>query len=639
MTNTLLTKVTSYGLNLVAEEIKNKATRYILIGSSSIDDKKLIQALEDNDVNNNLTYAMLSKNNWIGYEGNLLQKYYDSENFLTFDFEIPTNTVLNIFVYGFAILDITSGRKEVISITRSPSIFNKVKDISALFSIKMTFGQDEKDAEFRSNLHNSIFVKNDFLFLANGTNGTNIISSDDDLNSLNIGMMIKADGIPDNTVIIETSSTNANLNSKQVKISQNLTKDLVNEAVFLVKTFYRQSDFVTKAEFNSWQKSHNHNDLYYLKNERVVDSSSLNGKSDGEFATKNDLSEINKKLNNKIDRSGGNFLGSIFTKLKSDSEFRENEFTPLFLVKKLIEELKNFVQSDYDKSIDDKFHKIVGRKNFLETDNKENIVSAVNELRNALGTIVELNYQDKDLVKAVNHLIQLIGNNTTNDGQSLADNIKRLDNETAKLNTESTFTINPKIIQPKYDMKTASPNDIMTKQHTEYLLTRLRRSITIDLTNKPGNKAFPLVLNEYGERKRTDTVIYNEVQAALSNSLARIRIVGTGACGTKYMPELSVSHSTSGPEGFIKKVYMPSQSSAIIVYLRGGVKYYLELNGSDSDPILVENDYRLDGTANIILLEDWLGTQKLQAGNWLFNQTLSVTITNKTTPHFIYDKK
>ncbi len=59
MENALLTRMTEHGLTLMSNQIRSNTKRYILIGSSNYNDTDLLAALDDNDLNNNLTYADL----------------------------------------------------------------------------------------------------------------------------------------------------------------------------------------------------------------------------------------------------------------------------------------------------------------------------------------------------------------------------------------------------------------------------------------------------------------------------------------------------------------------------------------------------------------------------------------------------
>lgn len=637
MNNSLLTKVTDYGLSILSSEIKDRATRYTLIGSTNVEDQNLITALDSNDLNNDLTYEILSNNNWIGHEGNILQKYFDRNNFLTFDFELPTDTTLNIYVYGFALLDVSGNKKELISITRSPSIFNKVKNTTALFSIKLTFGQEDISSQFRDNIHDSMFIDYNYLCKGTGNNGSDIIDCDIDVSSSSIGTKLKGTGIPTETVIIDNNGTDLSLQRNQIRINRTLTEDINNSSIFIVDTVYQQSDFITKAEFNKWQQEHNHNSSYYLKNETVVNSLKLDGKDPAYYCTSIDLNKLKDELKTKVNKNGDYIFGSLLSKLDKSTNFRENEFVPLFHIKNLIEELREYIETDYNDILLEKINKIIGAINLLSTNTKTSIVEAINELHSDIGDVELINHSDKKIVDILNFLLSVIGNKSMSNGLDIIQNIEGILVEKADKNSESIFTKRPKIEDNITDLNRLDSSSILTYSEVLKLLSSIRRVVNIDLTSYPKNKTYPLILNESGERKYTNSIIYNETNINLDRSVFRLEVNGTGALGEKYAAFLKVSHSCRGVEAFVKKIYVPSQSSAVIVFIRGGSNYYVEMNGTDDDPILVDNTYTLKGTATIVNVEEWRGTNKIQAGNWIFNRSSEINIDKDTNPHLGFD--
>lgn len=630
MNNSLLTKVSNYGLTLMSDKIKNNISKYVLIGSTSSNDLDLISALDDNDVNNNLTYALLISRGWIGYEGEIKNKYYDSNNFLTIDISIPTEENLNIYVYGFGLVDNTDISKKLISITRSPSIFNKVKNTSGTFSIKMTFGQEDVNSQFRDNIHDSIFVNNDFIFLASGSINSNIIECNDNVSSYPIGTKIKGEGISDNTVIIDNSNTDNSLTNSQLRISKNLSKDILNSAVFEIETFYKQDDFVTRGELAKWQNEHNHNSQYYLIGETVANANKLGGKSSNFYATVDNIENILTQLKGKLDLDGGIIRGSLLSNLSKNSEFRENEFVPLFYINSLLDNLKNYVLSDYDKSIKNYLHKNLGSINNLNTFDKTSIVNSINEILSYLGNYKTINYTDKNFVSVINFLLSTIGNNNISNGKSIIENIEELILKKADTNNPQ-FTKVPTCSEAlNFDnmLDSQMPTILNIKQG----ISSIRKDIEIDLSSESTGMTFPLVLNESGYTKYTDTIIRNEKNTTL-NSTMNLQIKGNGSSNGLECAYLSISNSAYGIERFIKNIKMFSTSSVLVVWIRGGSKYFLTLNGTDQDPILCKTDYKLKNSASIVRPESWNSINKLQLGRWEYNNINQIDLDYSINPH------
>lgn len=630
MNNSLLTKVSTYGLTLMSDQIKNNISKYILIGSTNTNDVDLIAALEDNDVNNNLTYGVLASKGWIGYEGEIRNKYYDANNFLTIDISLPIEEDLNIYVYGFGLIDNTGSSKKIISITRSPSIFNKVKNTTSTFSIKMTFGQEDVNSQFRDNIHDSMFINTDFIFLATANQGSNIIECSENVSSYIIGTKLKGDGLQENTVIVDTFYTDNSLTVNQLKLSKPVTKNISNEAIFEVEVFYKQDDFVTRGELAKWQNEHNHNKQYYLKDETVQNSNKLGGKSSNFYATIENIEDILSQLKTKIGNEGGTVRGSLLSDLSKSSEFRENEFVPLFYITSLLENLKNYVTADYDKSIKEYLHKNLGSLNNLNTFDKSNIVSSINEILNYLGNYKTINYSDKNFVSVINFLLNSIGNSTTVNGKSLVENINELIlNKADKNNPEFSKTA---ICSEDLDYSSMTDSQIPTIKNIKQSISTLRKDIEIDLSSESIGMTFPIVLNESGYLKYTDTIIRNEKNTTL-NSNMRLEIKGNGSSNGLECAYLSVRNSAYGLEKFVKNIVMYSTSSTITVWLRGGSKYFLTLNGTDKDPIVVKTEYRLKNSATIVRPESWDSINKLQLGYWEYNNINQINIDNSVNPH------
>lgn len=630
MNNSLLTKMSNYGLTLMSDKIKNNISKYVLIGSTSSNDLDLISALDDNDVNNNLTYALLISKGWIGYEGEIKNKYYDSNNFLTIDISIPTEENLNIYVYGFGLVDNTDISKKLISITRSPSIFNKVKNTSGTFSIKMTFGQEDVNSQFRDNIHDSIFVNNDFIFLASGSINSNIIECNDNVSSYPIGTKIKGEGILDNTVIIDNSNTDNSLTNSQLRISRNLSKDILNSAVFEIETFYKQDDFVTRGELAKWQNEHNHNSQYYLIGETVANANKLGGKSSNFYATVDNIENILIQLKGKLDLDGGIIRGSLLSNLSKNSEFRENEFVPLFYINSLLDNLKNYVLSDYDKSIKNYLHKNLGSINNLNTFDKTSIVNSINEILSYLGNYKTINYTDKNFVSVINFLLSTIGNNNISNGKSIIENIEELILKKADTNSPQ-FTKIPTCSET-LNFDNMLDNQMPTILNIKQGISSIRKDIEIDLSSESTGMTFPLVLNESGYMKYTDTIIRNEKNTTL-NSTMNLQIKGNGSSNGLECAYLSISNSAYGIERFIKNIKMFSTSSVLVVWIRGGSKYFLTLNGTDQDPILCKTDYKLKNSASIVRPESWNSINKLQLGRWEYNNINQIDLDYSINPH------
>lgn len=630
MNNSLLTKVSTYGLSLMSDQIKNNIIKYVLIGSTTINDADLIAALDDNDINNNLTYSILASRGWIGYEGEIRNKYYDANNFLTIDISLPIEEALNVYVYGFGLIDSTGSSKKLISITRSPNIFNKVKNTTSTFSIKMTFGQEDINSQFRDNIHDSMFINTDFIFLATANQGSNIIECSENVSSFIIGTKLKGDGLDDNTVIIDTSYTDNTLTINQLKLSKPVTKNITNEAIFEVEVFYKQDDFVTRGELSKWQIEHNHNNQYYLKDETVQNSNKLGGKSSNFYATVENIEDILLKLKTKIGNEGGTIRGSLLSDLSKSSEFRENEFVPLFYITNLLENLKNYVTVDYDKSIKEYLHRNLGSVNNLNTFDKSNVVSSINEIINYLGNYKTINYTDKNFVSVINFLLDTIGNTTTINGKSLVDNVNELSSDKVDKNNPKFNKI--AICLENLDYQNMTDNQIPTIKNIKEIISTLRKDIEIDLSSESIGMTFPIVLNESGYLKYTDTIIKNEKNTTL-NSNMRLEVKGNGSSNGMECAYLSIRNSAYGLERFVKNISIYYKSSAIVVWLRGGNKYFLTLNGTDQDPIVVKNEYILKNSATIVRPESWNSMNKLQLGYWEYNNINEINIDNSINPH------
>ncbi len=66
-----------------------------------------------------------------------------------------------------------------------------------------------------------------------------------------------------------------------------------------------------------------------------------------EFITTDDYSKLATALDAKVDSTGGYINGSLLSNLKETTTFREEEFVPLFHIKKILKELKSYVDDDF----------------------------------------------------------------------------------------------------------------------------------------------------------------------------------------------------------------------------------------------------------------------------------------------------
>ena len=620
MENAILTRMTEHGLTLMSNQIRSNTKRYILIGSSNYNDTDLLAVLDDNDLNNNLTYADLNARKWIGYEGAISQSYYDKDNFLTFEIRLPYEEELNLYVYGFGLIDASGTAKKLISISRSPTIFNKVKYSTSLFSIKLTFGQEEIDSQLRDNVYNSVFEDLQYSFKANITQDSDIIESQDILTNINIGTKLAGEGIPDNTVVVDNKLTDKTLTINQLRISRNATKTSKNEAVFVVKTLYKQDDFVTKSEFNNWQINHNHNDLYYRINETVANSNKLGGLDAKEFITTDDYSKLATALDAKVDSTGGYIDGSLLSNLKETTTFREEEFVPLFHIKKLLKELKNYVDDNFKISVEDFVNKLIGNLNSLNVVNKTNLVSAINELKANIGSYSNLTNKKKTIVDSINDIITKIGNKDLDLYPSLIDAVADL--HAKKIgDTDAIFKNTPKV-QEKFELNDPKIEDEMLASIglVKKFVSTIKRIKELDLSTLSNSMVYPIIFNESGLNHHTDSIIWNESKNALPGSI-RLYISGNGAANMLNTPYLHVACSLQGDLKPLKKIITTSTSSAIVVYLRGGIKYNVELRGSDKDPIIVSSSagQPLQASALNVKPESYNAYEYVDNGVWDFS--------------------
>lgn len=644
MNNSLLTKLTNHGLNMMSDQIREKSTLFALIGSRNSDDRDLIAALDDNDLNNNITYGFLSNRNWIGYENVIKNSYYDKNNFLTFDINIPSEIDLNMYVYGIAIIDSSDYTKKLISITRSPSIFNKVKNTSSTFSIKMTFGQEDINSQFRDNIHDSIFQDNKFISLFSGSANNNIITLDSSSNGtiLDIGTRIKGDNIEDNTVIVDNAITDANLNSNQFRISKPLRLDTTNSALFKINTFYSQDDFITRGEFNQWQENHNHNKDYYKINETVKNSLQLNGYESSHYASIFDLNDIKEDLNNKLSISGGKLLGSLQLQLGKNKEFKEDEVLPNIEIKNLISNSKEFVINELIPEAKQEIYDNTGRKGSLITVKRDNIVSAINELAGYIGNINQLysNGNSSDLSTQLKKLKDQIGEIKTFNNGSVTEAINLLERDKVPNNGavfRDTPTINEKINYSKPEnRKKVTTVEIVN----EMISNQLEKSSEINLLSLQTTKYYPIIFNEANEMSYTDSIIYTE-RNSNNNGVMRLEIKGNGSAGGRYAPSLKLYHSVYGRDKVVGKVEMFFNSSALVVWLKGGLNYKLIQNSfKEPSPIIVGlknlNSYKLLGTSIILSPVEVSSVgngNKMQTGFWMFNDLEQITIDYSVNPH------
>ena len=623
MNNALLTILTTYGLKLMSNQLKNNVRKYILIGCNNVNDTELTSILDQNEQDNSLTYETLANKNWIGYEGNIQQVYYDKDNFLTFELTIPYDEELNIYVYAIGLIEYTEKGNKLISISKSPMVFNKVKYVTSFFSIKITLGQEELNNQVRDNIYESSFIQKEYAFLADKAD-INILQSDEILRNISIGTQISGKGIPDNTVVVANSSTDNHLTQHQIRLSNNITEEIQDEPIFVVKTIYKQDDYVTKAEFDSWQKNHNHNTLYYRVNERVKDSSRLNGLDASSYITASEFNELKKDVNNKINSTGGTIQGSLLSSLNNNTPFRDNEFVPLVYIKKLIQELKSEVDDFNTIGIEDKFLEIVGNLNAIQLNSKTNIVNAINELKKLLGNTTTLKDQNPTVVGSINNTIDKL--------DAAIEKINKL--EDSKLGNDNVeFKTTPKSIEEVDITANNLDETLLTNIGTvKKFISTVRRQYTIDLSKETSTMCFPIVLNDAGIDHYTDSIIWNTTNIALPGAV-RLYVSGNGASGNNSGSVLSatslhVSNNCSGTNKFIKRIETFSDSAAIIVYVRGGISYKIEMRGSDKDYQLITNanGVRLVDSANIVKPEAWDNNKYLDNGLWDFNGDVTINL-------------
>ena len=631
MNNALLTRMSNYGLTLLSNQIQTNTKRFILIGSSKYDDAELMAALDANDITNQLTYTDLNAKGWIGYEGVISQSYYDRDNFLTFEIRVPYEEELNIYVYGFGLVDTTGSIKQLIAISRSPSIFNKVKYSTSLFSIKLTFGQDEINDQLRDNVYNSVFQDAEYSFRASGEEDTDIITAVEIVRNINVGTRLSGEGIPDNTVVVGNNATDEDLSEHQLRISRNLTKTIDEKAIFIVKTIYKQEDFVTRAEFNNWQRHHNHNDMYYTVNETVQDSLKLNGLDHTNYVKIEEFNDMRKNIDSKISNEGGTLKGSLISSLNKTTAFRDDELVPLFHIKKLLKEIKTYIDEDFTFNIDNKLDSRVGNLNSLSTSNRGNLVFAINELRKTIGNLSQLETRKENVVNALNELYTTMGDPTT---LQKYDNLVSAINDLEKTkisNTGSTFTTTPRV-EEVIDIKDSNLDEhlIATIGTVKQFINTTKRRIMIDLTQESVGMTFPIVLNESGLNHFTDSIIWNENDSAAPGTF-RVFIQGSGSYNRLNSAYLHVANSCTGHNKYLKRICTHTASSAIIVYLRGGYSYHMELRGSDQDPIIVTNSngYILQGSTIAVKPESYSPYEYLDNGTWDFYEETNVLLDYK----------
>lgn len=644
--NVFTTRLTDYGMTIMTNELKNRLNNFILIGSQNEKDEALINILnlfenENTEENLKITYRELSEKNYIAYENAINNRYYDQNNFLTVEFSLPIDMNLNAYIYAFGIVDVTGDSKRLISITRVP-LFNKVPKTHSSFSIKYTIGQEKLDSQFRDFIHNSQFIDTNYMFNASGTINTNKLTCSIDTSDINIGTKIKGEGIPVDTVVIDKyvrtlkSTKGAELKENEILISNNLTATIQNAPIFRISTFFRQDDFVTKAEFGRWQTAHNHNNLYYLVDETVSNSNKLGGFPASYYVSTIEYKALNEQMVNKLDLSGGTLIGPLYTNMKRAGEFRDNEMVPLYYIKKLLIDTKDYVDSDYDKSIKKYIDNIIGYKNDLETFNKLTIVSSINELNKAIGNYKEIAYKNKEIVSSLNFLLNAVGSAETTNKLNITDNINNILANKLDANNPS-FNIAPVCTATFTEDDLKNDNKMVTVGAVNTIISKLRRTVKIDLSKEDIGQCYPVVFNENGLYKYTDSIIRNEKNSKMYNSLFRMNLKGNGSSSSMEVSYLRVTNSVIGTEYFVKKVKIFAMSSVVVVWLRGGSNYIIDLSGTDSDPIVCKGDYRLANTPTIVSPEKYDLFNKLQIGGWEYINAIDLNIDNNVDPHFIYD--
>lgn len=637
MNNSLMTKITPYGLTIMSDELKDKISKYILIGSNNYNDLNLIRALDDNDLNNNLSYEYLLNNRWVGYEDYLSNKYYDKNNFLTFNINLPYEIDLGLFVYGFGLIEITPNGKKLISVTRSPSIFNKVKNVTSNFSIKMTFGQEDLNSQFRDNVFDSKFVERKFLFIGSSIQDSYIISSQDPLSSINVGTKIISDNFPDNTVVVANSNTDTSIQINELKLSNRSIKNFNNEAIFVENVIINQDDYVTKSEIAKWQEEHNHNNLYYLIGERVSDSAALGGKSADSYISRIEFEKILDLLDGKLSTTGGYVSGSLLSDMKKSSNFRDEEFVPLFYIKVLLNELKKYIDIDFRKDINDYVLTNSGSLNLLSTKTRENIVSAINEVNNKIGTVERVNSNYSSVEEILNKIVEILGD-IDNYNFNIKDKINYIDSE--KPNKTNAIFTNAPIVSEELNINDPLQSDkrLIDIKNTKNLIKEIRNNIIIDLSEESLDEAFPVILNSNGINSYTDTRIWNEKSSKFNENVFLLNVYGNGSYNGMNAPELKVTHSIYKRGGnvnsyFVKRISMLSTSSSIIVYLRGGERYNLLLNGTDGDVLVCKDTLLIEGKITINK-EAWVQNERLQQGYWHFIGYPSINLNYLIQPHY-----
>lgn len=596
MDNILLTKVSKYGLNLAAEEIKTSVNSFIVIGSTNPKDQNLISRLESNDINNDLTYQEIITNKWNGFEDRVFTSYFDKNNFLTFELKLPYEETFSIYIYAFALLNVSNGRREIISITRSPSIFNKVKNSSSTFYIKFTFSQEDKNIIYNNDLFSSQFVSRELLFIANLDSTKNVIQSNLELSNINVGTKLFSKNLNENTVVIGNSLTDSTLQINELKISQNPKNTINNDTIFIEKILFNQNDYVTKPEFDKAINDHNHNKEYYRIGEAVDDSFMLNGKSSEYYANYSDIEWVKKELNKKVDIFGGTIQGYLKIIRPNDVPYMNDEIPPIYYVKSLIKDLKDYTDGDF----------------------KNNLQQQIDTNKNSIQLLS--NKEAQDIESLTNKI------NKNKDDQNIVNsNINReLDNKMNK--TDSVFNSTPSI-QETQSLSSLTDNSILNYGGVKKAIERVSRTIDLDLSSLENTKCYPVIFNEGNPDGFTDSIIWN-VKSDYVKCMSKIHIYGNGADNGNNSAFLIVNHSKTGTEAVIKRIYSPSTSTAIIVYLRGGFKYKCNLRGTDNDPKIVLDSYTLQRSTYIASSENWDNSQVIPRGSWWFMEFRSLVEIN-----------
>ncbi len=117
---------TQEGLDILNSELKEKATRFCLIGATSYNNVALENILKKD----NITYSNIGK--YVFHLDGIESQYFDKDSVLSFQVIVPVETDFKHYMYAVAI--ITDDNKLVV-LTRTPKIV-PIKGVGGTFLIK-----------------------------------------------------------------------------------------------------------------------------------------------------------------------------------------------------------------------------------------------------------------------------------------------------------------------------------------------------------------------------------------------------------------------------------------------------------------------------------------------------------------------